>query len=102
MVILLIIIQTGNDYLEKNINLEFQVVGGAMYLNEAEIVWQIVNTGEEAMRCNCLRGGFEKSDASGFKRFESTAYKGTHWVQAYVIKDNKCIAKSKEVLVKIR
>ena len=91
----------GNSYLHKNIDIDFEVIGGNVFSDSSKIYWQVVNTGEEAKNANCLRGGFESSNLSHFGRHESTSYTGTHWVQAFLVKDNKCIGKSKEILVKI-
>ena len=91
----------GNSYLHKNIDIDFEVIGGKVFSDSSKIYWQVVNTGEEAKNANCLRGGFESSNLSHFGRHESTSYTGTHWVQAFLVKDNKCIGKSKEILVRI-
>lgn len=68
-----------------------------------EIKWQVVNTGEEALADNGLRGGFE--NGQGFRgqvRWEYTAYEGTHWIEAFVIKDGVCVARSGPIYVRIR
>ena len=91
----------GNSVLNKNVNIDFTLVGGAVFSNDTEIFWQVVNTGEEAKANHCLRGGFEQSNIN-LGRHEKTAYTGTHWVQGFVVKDNTIIAKSKEILVKIK
>lgn len=65
------------------------------------IVWQIVNTGDEAR--NCLRGGFEESNVGLNSRKESTMYKGKHYVQCFVIdKYGNCVAKSKEFFINVK
>lgn len=38
----------------------------------------------------------------GFIRTEDTAYSGIHYVQCFIIKKKKCVAKSKEFIVKIK
>ncbi|MCL1595578.1 MAG: hypothetical protein M3132_14620 [Actinomycetia bacterium] len=35
-------------------------------------------------------------------RWESTAYAGTHWVEAFVIKDGVCVARSGRKYVRVR
>jgi len=92
----------GNSLLNKGVNIDFTVVGAVAFSNNAKIFWQVVNTGEEAKENNCLRGEFESSDIFTYGRHEKTAYTGTHWVQAFVVNDGECIAKSKEILVKIK
>ncbi len=88
--------------LKKNVNIDFNIEGISAFSNDAQIYWQVVNTGEEARRNNCLRGNFEIPNITNFGRHERTAYTGIHWVQAFVVKENECIAKSEEVLVKIK
>lgn len=92
----------GSDMLGKNIGIEFNVVGIAAFSSDAEVYWQVVNTGEEARNYSCLRGGFEHPNIYNKGRYENTAYTGTHWVQAFVVSNGECIAKSKEILVRIK
>lgn len=70
-----------------------------------EVHWQVVNTGSEAANAGSaeLRGGFEPGEgACGDVRWESTAYRGTHWVEAFVVKDGVCVARSGRVYVRVR
>lgn len=71
-----------------------------------EVFWQVVNTGEEAMKANCLRGNIFPSNnnvSSGKLRHKEFAtYRGTHWIQCFIVKNNICIAVSKEFVVKIK
>ena len=92
----------GNNVLNKNVNIDFSIVGAAAFSTNSKIYWQVVNTGEEAREQNCLRGQFEESNIYNYGRHECTAYTGTHWVQAFVVNNGECIAKSKEVLVRIK
>lgn len=92
----------GNNLLDKGINIDFTLVGAAAFSCNTKIFWQVVNTGEEARANHCLRGEFEASNIFNYGRHESTSYTGTHWVQAFVVNDGICIAKSKEILVKIK
>lgn len=68
------------------------------------IRWQVVNTGEEAMRDNQPRGDFYNADdPDKHVRWEPTAYRGTHWVEAFVLNGNGvCVARSGRFLVKVR
>lgn len=92
----------GNNSLDKNVNIDFSILGAAAFSGVSKIYWQVVNTGEEARADNCLRGEFEDSNIGNYGRHERTAYRGTHWVQAFVVNNGQCIAKSKEILVKIK
>lgn len=68
------------------------------------IRWQVVNTGEEAFRAQQPRGDFyESEDSDNHIRWESTSYRGTHWVEAFVLNNQRiCVARSGRVYVKIR
>ncbi len=68
-----------------------------------EVHWQIVNTGEEAERANCPRGGFEVGAITSGKimRKETTAYRGSHTVEAFVVKDGYLAARSGQFIVNI-
>ena len=92
----------GSNLLDKRVNIDFTIVGAAAFSSNTQIYWQVVNTGEEARENNCLRGGFEQSNIYSYGRHESTSYTGTHWVQAFVVNNGICVAKSKEILVKIK
>lgn len=72
-----------------------------------QVFWQVVNTGEEAKEAYCLRGDFYNSSGNcqfepGTRtRIEPTKYRGNHWVECFIIKYNKCIARSGEFIVRI-
>lgn len=59
--------------------------------------WQVVNTGEEAR--DDLRGDIK--ERTGHHIQEHTKYTGTHWVEAYVVKDNICIARTNKFYINI-
>jgi hypothetical protein len=65
-----------------------------------EVHWQVVNTGKEAAADRGLRGQFT-DDQKGAVRWETTAYAGTHWVEAFVVKDWVCVARSGRKLVTV-
>lgn len=70
-----------------------------------EVHWQVVNTGVEASAAGSaqLRGGFEQGEGvHGDVRWEHTAYTGTHWVEAFVIQNGTCVARSGRVYVRVR
>jgi hypothetical protein len=69
------------------------------------VKWQVVNTGQEAAAAGReqLRGEFYDSEPpESTVRWERTAYRGTHWVEAFIIKNGFCVGKSGRKLVKIR
>lgn len=64
--------------------------------------WQVVNTGPAALAANALRGNFYPSESSASNvRWESTAYTGIHWVEAFVVKNGTCVARSGRKYVNI-
>lgn len=83
------IIRTLNsgELLKKNSGVEFQALqrnGLPFPMKDYTISWQVVNTDVEATAANALRGEFYSSDTHGY-RYESTKFRGVHWVQAYAI-----------------
>ncbi len=84
--------------LEKNCSLEFRAITPTK--KPYTVKWQIVNTGDEATRASCLRGGFETSNDNTW--YESTLYKGKHFIQCFIIKRGVCVAKSKELIINIK
>ena len=68
-----------------------------------DVRWQVVNTGREAMEAGQLRGDFYTNDKGiDGVRWESTAFAGTHWVEAFIIKSGVCVARSGRKSVKVR
>ncbi|HEY2461633.1 MAG TPA: nucleotidyltransferase [Candidatus Acidoferrum sp.] len=68
-----------------------------------EIAWQVVNTGKEAADANDLRGRFHQGDGIQNRiHWESTKYRGTHWVEGFIVKGGVIVATSTPVFVKIR
>jgi hypothetical protein len=85
----------------KKRGLDFIVlVPPSLLKNSYSVIWQIVNTGEEARLDNGLRGGFV-SENNTTKHHEETLYRGTHYVIAYLMRSGKCIAVSDEFIVNI-
>lgn len=89
-----------DEPLEKGCKLYFSSFTGVR--PPYRVVWQIVNTGDEAESATCLRGDFEESDYGKFGKYEETAYSGVHSVQCFVIKQGICVARSKEFIINIR
>ena len=67
-----------------------------------QVIWQVVNSGREADAQGDLRGGFEEAKSNNSAtRWESTAYRGVHWVEAFLVngRTNECVARSGRVFV---
>jgi hypothetical protein len=62
------------------------------------IYWQVVNTGDEATMANGLRGNIFSGNLI---QKETTLYQGTHWIECFIVKDGRCMARSGEFLVNI-
>jgi len=74
--------------LKKKKSLEFKITK----INVPEpykIYWKVKNEGEEARRANDLRG---RIFLGGKTHRESTKYKGSHFVECYIVKNNILVA----------
>ena len=88
----------------KECSLDFNlIVSRTLLKGNYTVLWQVVNTGEEARALGVkgLRGGFEK-EYNSTKRHESTMYTGKHFIQAFLLKNSRCIARSQEFIVNIQ
>jgi len=68
------------------------------------VYWQVVNTGEQARLGYGLRGEIfpsKSAGAGGLTQKESTKYKGMHWIECFVVKNDVCLARSGEFVVNI-
>lgn len=75
---------------------------GAPFADTYKVVWRVTNTDKAAYEANALRGDFYGSD-SGATRIEDLAYRGVHFVEAFVIGrfDKRCYGKSEPFYVVI-
>jgi hypothetical protein len=62
-----------------------------------DVYWKVRNTGAEAAKVGQLRGEIRK-DAGSLTHEESTRYRGSHWVECYVVKDSYCVASKKQLV----
>lgn len=87
--------------LPKHGSLQFKLKTNVPKPYETQL--QVVNTGNDAHTANNLRGQYFSTFYidSDFHR-ESTLYKGKHMIQALIIKDGICVAKSEEFIVNIQ
>jgi len=77
----------------RNMKIDFQATTNV--LGHVEFWWKVRNFGPEAKAVEVGKGlrGEVQSTVGNSKR-ETTAYHGTHYVECYVIKDGKCVAKA--------
>ena len=73
-----------------------------------EVRWQVVNTGNDARRAGQLRGEFFRGkDLHGVPcsdqrvNYEATAYVGQHWIESFIIKDGRLVARSGRFCVRL-
>lgn len=63
-----------------------------------DVYWQVVNNGPEAAAARGLRGGIEPGTVT---KWEDTKYRGTHWVEAFVVRRGQCLARTGQRYVRI-
>jgi len=76
--------------LKKKKKLLFSVVENNVPM-DFSIKWKVRNFGDEAKNENGLRGEIT-DDFGSHSKEESTKYHGEHYVECYIIKDNRCVA----------
>lgn len=59
-----------------------------------QVYWKVRNFGEEARKRDDLRGKIVKDQGHETKE-ENTKYKGSHYVECYIIKNNYCVARDR-------
>lgn len=74
--------------LKKNKKLDFYIA----YTNATkpyDIYWKVKNQGELALKRNMIRGQIKKTNCDHQK--ESTDFKGEHYVECYIVKNDICV-----------
>lgn len=85
-----------NKLIKRNATLTYKVERDKSRLpRSCKIMWKVKNTGEHARSLQQLRGEIAP-DQGWWKKKESTAYRGTHYVECYAIDEQGiCIAKDR-------
>jgi hypothetical protein len=94
--------RSGEGPLPKGCELMFHAETDAM--GPLEVFWQVVNTGTEAQARGQLRGEIfpaKTAGRGGLNQKEATAYRGTHWIECFVVQNDVCVGRSGEYLVNI-
>jgi hypothetical protein len=87
-------------FVKKRLSLHFEATTDAS--QPYDVKWQVTNTGVEARKANAVRGDFyDGHGPNGRFREESTLYTGTHFVEAFVLKNGVVIARSGLIPVRI-
>lgn len=63
-----------------------------------DVYWKVRNTGREAIANDCIRGQINKDDGSR-STSEPTKYRGKHFVELFVVKNGKCVAKAHQTVI---
>lgn len=82
-----------NYPLVRDRNLEFYVHSHNIP-KPFSVKWKVRNVGMAAIERNIIRGQILNDDG-GHRRIEHSDFKGSHFVECYVIKDDVCVARSK-------
>ena len=80
----------------KNRNLQFRVSTDVP--EPRTIYWKVRNGGTEAATIRQLRGEITK-DAGGGVKNETTSYKGTHYVDCYVVSNGRVVARDRQIVI---
>jgi hypothetical protein len=88
--------------LPKNSSLEF--LARTDIPQPYRVYWQVVNTGGEATRANCLRGNFEdpQPQRGHLTRTESTLYSGSHSIECFIVRNGVLLARSDPFIINIK
>ncbi len=78
--------------LKKKCKLDFSITGD--FPDDCEVKWKVKNYGTEAKGIKQLRGEITDDPGSMHKE-ESTRYNGSHYVEAYAIRNGVCVAKDR-------
>lgn len=60
------------------------------------VYWKVKNTGEEARNARQLRGEITRDPGRPASKRESTRFRGDHWVEVYIVKDDVCVARARQ------
>ena len=100
-------IQSDGRKINENWTLEYRASVQNMPYG-SQIFWQVVNTGTHARDEGGLRGDFFKGkDLKGIEmndqkiNLEMTKYKGKHWIECFVVENNRLIARSGRFYINI-
>jgi hypothetical protein len=83
---------TRGNRVKKGAKLRFRIVKCTV-APPYDIFWKVRNRGSEAEDATCLRGEIiQGSHSNGSEHQETTLYRGNHYVECYIVKDDKCLA----------
>jgi beta-lactamase superfamily II metal-dependent hydrolase len=68
-------------------------------LEECDVYWKVVNTGQHAEQENDCRGTIFLGEA---EQWEHTSYTGKHWIECFLVQNGVCIAHSGRFYVNVK
>ena len=90
----------GSGYVLRGSDIRFQATTNVA--PPYEVHWQVVNTGKAARDNSDLRGDiFKDKEPTSLIHDETARYRGRHWAECFIVKNNLCVARSGELLVNI-
>jgi hypothetical protein len=95
-------LKNNGTYIIRGSNLRFTATTNVT--GPYQIFWQVVNTGREARSKRKLRGEFfqfAESDPSPSVHSEIAEFRGRHWIQCFIYKSGRFVAKSEEFVVNV-
>lgn len=87
---------SGGNRVPKNRSLRFDATTNVS--KPYDLYWKVRNTGAEAANLGQLRGEISL-DGGRNSKVESTKYRGTHYVECYVVKDGGVVAMDHQTVV---
>lgn len=88
---------TQGNRVPKNRNLVFKAQTNVS--GPYELYWKVRNGGEETRAANALRGEISKDQGNLRRKEESTLYRGTHYVECYVVQNGIVVAKDRHTVI---
>lgn len=83
------------DRVGKNRDIDFSVLECSVP-QPYSVYWKVKNHGREARESGQLRG---QVILGGDSRYESTSYVGSHYVEVYIVKDGRCVARDRQQVI---
>lgn len=89
-----------DGYVVRGSELRFQATTNV--LPPFKVYWQVVNTGKDARVQDDLRGDiFSDREPTSLNHTETAKYRGRHWIECFIVKGDRCVARSGETVVNI-
>jgi hypothetical protein len=65
-----------------------------------DLYWKVRNGGEEAAKsASGLRGEISKASDGDMTKMETTSYKGTHYVECYIVANGRVVARDRQTVI---